>query len=303
MAIPDYQTIMRPLLETCSDGKEHRIRDLIEALAADFKLNAEGRAQLLPSGSSTTFGNRVGWARTYLKKAGLLTQPTRGVVRITPRGMEVLKSEAQVNNAYLTQFTEFQTFRQRLRSAQAEEITPKTDISETTPEEALQQAFDELRGSLINEMHDALLQASPAFFERAVVDLLLAMGYGGSIEGAGTLLGGSGDGGVDGAIKEDQLGLDTIYVQAKKWAIDRTVGDSEIRNFIGALQLHRARKGVFFTTSEFTKSARASAARSESRVVLINGVELATLMVEHKVGVSVTSTLELKKLDSDYFEE
>ncbi len=303
MAIPDYQTIMRPLLETCSDGKEHRIRDLIEVVGDIFKVSADERAQMIPSGSSTTLGNRVGWARTYLKKAGLLEQPARGVVQITPRGVEVLKSGAQIDNAYLAQFTEFQTFRQRLRIAQIEEATPKTDISETTPEEALQQAFDELRGSLITDVHDALLRASPAFFERAVVDLLLAMGYGGSIEDAGTLLGGSGDGGVDGAIKEDQLGLDSIYVQAKKWAVDRTVGDGEIRNFIGALQLQRARKGVFFTTSDFTKSARASAARSESRVVLINGVELATLMVDHKVGVSVTSTLELKKLDSDYFEE
>lgn len=303
MTIPDYQTIMRPLLEICSDGKEHPIRDLIEVVGDIFKVSAEERAQMVPSGSSTTLGNRVSWARTYLKKAGLLGQPARGVVQITSRGVEALESGVQIDNTYLAQFTEFQKFRQRLRSAQTEEATPKTDISETTPEEALRQAFDELRGSLIEDVHDALLHASPAFFERAVVDLLLAMGYGGSIEDAGTLLGGSGDGGVDGAIKEDQLGLDSIYVQAKKWAVDRTVGDGEIRNFIGALQLHRARKGVFFTTSEFTKSARVSAARSESRVVLINGVELATLMVEHKVGVSVTSTLELKKLDSDYFEE
>jgi len=172
-----------------------------------------------------------------------------------------------------------------------------------TPQEALQQAFDELRGSLVNDVLDALLHASPAFFERAVVELLRAMGYGGSVEDASALLGGPGDGGVDGAIKEDTLGLDTVYVQAKKWAEDRTVGDREIRDFIGALQLQRARKGVFFTTSDFTKSARDSATRSESRVVLINGKKLAELMVDYKVGVSVTSTLELKRLDSDYFEE
>lgn len=282
--------------------KDHKVRELIDALAGSFKLSAAEREDLLPSGTATTFGSRVGWAKTYLKQAGLLEQPARGLVRITARGMDALASDASINNNYLVQFKEFRDFQARSRPSR-NESPPISGIPEVTPEEALQQAFDELRSSLINEVHEALLHATPAFFERAVVGLLQAMGYGGSVQDAGSLLGGSGDGGVDGAIKEDQLGLDTIYVQAKKWAVDRTVGDSEIRNFIGALQLQRARKGVFFTTSEFTKSARASAARSESRVVLINGVELATLMVDHKVGVSVTSTLELKKLDSDYFEE
>ncbi|MEO6967860.1 MAG: restriction endonuclease [Rhodanobacteraceae bacterium] len=294
---------MRPLLEVCRDSKVHRIRDLIDLLADQFKLTADERYELLPSGSATIFGSRVGWAKTYLKQAGLLGQPARGVVQITARGLHSLKSTERIDSTYLRRFDEFQAFQERSKTTQTRGTAEESKALEVTPEEALQAAFDELRGSMINDVLDALLRVSPAFFERAVVDLLLAMGYGGSIEDAGTLLGGSGDGGVDGAIKEDQLGLDTIYVQAKKWAIDRTVGDSEIRNFIGALQLHRARKGVFFTTSEFTKSARASAARSESRVVLINGVELATLMVDHKVGVSVTSTLELKKLDSDYFEE
>ncbi|HET6913521.1 MAG TPA: restriction endonuclease [Rhodanobacteraceae bacterium] len=302
MAIPDYQTIMRPLLEACRDKREHRLRELIETLAEEFKLKAEERADLLPSGTATTFGSRVGWAKTYLKQAGLLEQPTRGMVRITARGIESLASKASIDNGYLAQFKEFQAFQKRSKPSQAQSTVP-SNAPDITPEEALQQAFDELRASLINEVHEALLHATPAFFERAVVDLLQAMGYGGAVEDAGTLLGGPGDGGVDGAIKEDKLGLDTVYVQAKKWAPDRTVGDAEIRNFIGALQLHRARKGVFFTTSDFSRTARTSAARSESRVVLINGTELATLMVEHDVGVSVTSTLQLKKLDSDYFED
>jgi restriction system protein len=302
MAIPDYQTIMRPLLEVCRDKQEHRVRDLIEVLAAKFKLDAEERADLLPSGTATTFGSRVGWAKTYLKQAGLLEQPARAVVRITARGIEALSAKESIDNSYLARFKEFVAFQTRSKPSQEQ---PRTiaNVPEVTPEEALQQAFNELRASLINEVHESLLHASPAFFERAVVGLLQAMGYGGAVEDAGTLLGGPGDGGVDGAIKEDKLGLDTVYVQAKKWAPDRTVGDAEIRNFIGALQLHRARKGVFFTTSDFTRSAKASAARSESRVVLINGTELATLMVEHNVGVSVTSTLQLKKLDSDYFED
>lgn len=303
MAIPDYETIMRPLLEACADGKGHRVRDLAEALAEKFQLTPIERAELLPSGI-VKFVSRVGWAKTYLKQAGLVEQPARAMVRITGRGRDALRSSERIDNAYLARFAEFRAFKDRSRPAQqpANAPSPNLPVEAVTPQEALQQAFDELRDSLVNDVLDALLHASPAFFERAVVDLLRAMGYGGAAEDAGTLLGGPGDGGVDGAIKEDTLGLDTVYVQAKKWARDRTVGDREIRDFIGALQLQRARKGVFFTTSDFTKSARDSATRSESRVVLINGKKLAELMVDYKVGVSVTSTLELKRLDSDYFE-
>lgn len=304
MAIPDYETIMRPLLEACSDGKEHRVRDLAEVLAQSFKLTPADRAEVLPSGI-VKFVSRVGWAKTYLKQAGLVEQPARAMVRITRRGKDALESSGRIDNTYLSRFAEFRAFKDRSRATQAPRGTEVADSPSevVTPQEALQQAFDELRGSLVNEVLDALLHSSPAFFERAVVDLLRAMGYGGSVEDAGTLLGGPGDGGVDGAIKEDTLGLDTVYVQAKKWAADRTVGDRDIRDFIGALQLQRARKGVFFTTSDFTKSARDSAMRSESRVVLINGEKLAELMVDYKVGVSVTSNMELKRLDSDYFED
>jgi restriction system protein len=304
MAIPDYETIMRPLLEACADGKDRRVRDLAETLAEQFQLTPVERAELLPSGI-VKFVSRVGWAKTYLKQAGLVEQPARAMVRITGRGKEALRSSERIDNAYLSRFAEFRAFKDRSRPAQQPTSAPAANLAAeaVTPQEALQQAFDELRDSLVNDVLDALLHASPAFFERAVVDLLRAMGYGGAVEDAGALLGGPGDGGVDGAIKEDTLGLDTVYVQAKKWAQDRTVGDREIRDFIGALQLQRARKGVFFTTSDFTKSARDSATRSESRVVLINGKKLAELMVDCKVGVSVTSTLELKRLDSDYFEE
>jgi restriction system protein len=305
MAIPDYETVMRPLLEDCADGKSHRMRDLAETLAEKFRLTPVERAELLPSGI-VKFVSRVGWAKTYLKQAGLVEQPARAMVRITGRGKEALRSIERIDNAYLSRFAEFRAFKDRSRPAQQPtHVPPSANLAAeaVTPQEALQQAFDELRGSLVNDVLDALLHASPAFFERAGVDLLRAMGYGGAVEDAGTLLGGPGDGGVDGAIKEDTLGLDTVYVQAKKWAPERTVGDREIRDFIGALQLQRARKGVFFTTSDFTKSARDSATRSESRVVLINGKKLAELMVDYKVGVSVTSTLELKRLDSDYFEE
>ncbi len=302
MAIPDYETVMRPLLEACVDGKDHRLRDLAEDLAETFKLTSAERAELLPSGI-VKFVSRVGWAKTYLKQAGLVEQPARAMVRITTRGKDALRSVDRIDNTYLSRFAEFRAFKDRSRPQPSGDEPADKPAEAATPQEALQQAFDELRGSLVNEVLDALLQSSPAFFERAVVDLLRAMGYGGAVEDAGALLGGPGDGGVDGAIKEDTLGLDTVYVQAKKWSADRNVGDREIRDFIGALQLQRARKGVFFTTSDFTKSARDSATRSESRVVLINGKKLAELMVDYKVGVSVTSTLELKRLDSDYFEE
>lgn len=304
MAIPDYETIMRPLLGACADGMGHRVRDLVESLAETFKLTAAERAEQLPSGI-VKFVSRVGWAKTYLKQAGLVEQPGRAMVRITDRGKYALQSAERIDNTYLSQFAEFRAFKGRSRPAQPSTALKNVDGEgqAATPQEALQQAFDELRDSLVNDVLDALVRASPAFFERAVVDLLRAMGYGGAAEDAGLVLGGPGDGGVDGAIKEDTLGLDTVYVQAKKWSAERTVGDRDIRDFIGALQLQRARKGVFFTTSDFTKSARESASRSDSRVVLINGGKLAELMVDYKVGVSVTSTLELKRLDSDYFEE
>lgn len=304
MAIPDYETIMRPLLGACADGMGHRVRDLVESLAETFKLTAAERAEQLPSGI-VKFVSRVGWAKTYLKQAGLVEQPGRAMVRITDRGKYALQSAERIDNTYLSQFAEFRAFKGRSRPAQPSTALKNVDGEgqAATPQEALQQAFDELRDSLVNDVLDALVRASPAFFERAVVDLLRAMGYGGAAEDAGLVLGGPRDGGVDGAIKEDTLGLDTVYVQAKKWSAERTVGDRDIRDFIGALQLQRARKGVFFTTSDFTKSARESASRSDSRVVLINGGKLAELMVDYKVGVSVTSTLELKRLDSDYFEE
>jgi restriction system protein len=227
LAIPDYQTIMRPLLEVCRDQREHRVRDLIEVLAAKFNLDADERADLLPSGTATTFGSRVGWAKTYLKQAGLLEQPARAIVRITARGLEALSAKEPIDNSYLARFQEFVAFQTRSRPPQ-EQPGAISNVPEVTPEEALQQAFNQLRASLINEVHESLLQASPAFFERAVVGLLHAMGYGGAVEDAGILLGGPGDGGVDGAIKEDKLGLDTVYVQAKKgrriarWAMPKS---------------------------------------------------------------------------------
>lgn len=305
MSVPDYQSIMGPMLRKCGDGAVHRFSDLVDAIAAEFRLTAAEQAELLPGGSQTRLRNRVGWARSYLVQAGLLEAVARGTVRISERGRAVLGSGDEINARYLERFKEFKEFRARSRPVEGEEQAADTGSTETTstPQEQLERAFVELQRSLVSEVYSALLRSSPAFFERVVIDLLRAMGYGGSDFQAAQLLGRSGDGGIDGAIKEDKLGLDTIYVQAKKWAADRSVGEPEIRDFIGALQLNNARKGVFFTTSKFTENARSAASRAQSRVVLIDGAALADLMVTHGVGVSVASSLEIKRLDSDYFDE
>lgn len=308
MAIPSYEEIMSPLLQICSDGAEHSFSELVDRAATHFGLTETERAELLPGGTQTRFRNRVGWARSYLVQGGLLKAVKRGVVQITQRGMEAVKANVAVRNDYLIQFPEFQEFRARSTQAQLPALgidaTPNAaSIASITPEEELTRAYEELRANLVAEVHELLLASSPEFFERVVVDLLQAMGYGGTRKDAAVLLGKSGDGGVDGAIKEDKLGLDTIYVQAKKWAADRAVGNREIRDFIGALQLNSAHKGVFFTTSAFSAPAKDAASRAQSRVVLIDGKQLSDLMVEHGVGVSTSQTLSIKKIDSDYFED
>lgn len=307
MPVPAYEEIMSPVLQICSDSAEHRFSDIVEKAAAHFKLTEAERAELLPGGTQTRFRNRVGWARSYLVQAALLKAVKRGVVQITARGMEAVHAGASVRNEYLARFAEFQEFRARGAQAQGPTgtagVIPTLPPASITPEEQLIRAYEELRANLVSEIHDLLLAATPDFFERVVVDVLQAMGYGGSREDAAIQLGKSGDGGVDGAIKEDKLGLDTIYVQAKKWAVDRTVGHPEIRDFIGALQLNSAHKGVFFTTSAFSAPAKDAASRAQSRVVLIDGRQLSDLMVEHGVGVSTSRTLPIKKVDSDYFED
>lgn len=304
MSIPSYEQIFRPVLAICFDGAEHRFSDLVEALAEHFQLSESERAELLPGGSQTRFRNRVGWARSYLVQAGLIDAVKRGVIRISERGKHAFESGGEIDNAYLMQFSEFQDFRSRARASQLNEVVSHStsDVSDATPEEILTQAYEELRASLIAEIHELLLASTPEFFERVVVDLLTAMGYGGSRKDASVHLGKSGDGGIDGAIKEDRLGLDTIYVQAKKWAIGNVVGNREIRDFIGALQLNSAHKGVFFTTSTFSVHARDAAERAQSRVVLIDGRQLAEFMVDHGVGVSTSRSFDIKRVDSDYFE-
>lgn len=301
MAIPDYQSIMLPLLTFAGDGQEHSLRETIEALADEFNLTEEERRELLPSGQQATFDNRVGWARTYLKKAGLLTSTRRGYCRITERGVEVLKQKpTEITASFLRQFPEFVEF-QRPQKDRVEEAAEE-DISETqTPEEEIEGAYQRVRQGLAGELLQTVKGCSPAFFERLVIDLLVKMGYGGTRRDAGQAIGRSGDGGIDGIIKEDRLGLDIVYIQAKRW--ENTVGRPEIQKFAGALQGQRAKKGIFITTSGFTQAAEEYVSLIDSKIVLIDGDTLAELMIDYNIGVATVGAYELKRIDSDYFTE
>ncbi len=301
MPIPDYQTLMLPLLRFASDQAEHTVREAVDVLTNELHLSNDERQELLPSGQQPVLDNRVGWARTYLSKAGLLENTRRPYFKITQRGMAVLSRTPQrIDNNFLLQFPEFIAFRTRRERV----ATPEPDVApdnEQTPNEALEYSYQRLRQNLAEELLAKVKGASPAFFERLVVDLLVEMGYGGSRREAGRAVGRSGDGGIDGIINEDKLGLDVIYVQAKRW--EGVVGRPEIHKFVGALFGQRARKGVFITTSNFTAEAKQYAANIDSKVVLIDGEQLSQLMIDHGVGVSVVSRYEIKQMNSDYFPE
>jgi restriction system protein len=301
MSIPDYQSIMLPLLRYANDGKEHSLRETIEALADEFQLVDEERGNLLPSGRQSTFDNRVGWARTYLKKAGILESTRRGYYRITQRGRDVLRQKPlEINVAFLKQFAEFVEF-QTLHRENVEE-SDDHELTETrTPEEEIEAAYQRIRQSLATELLQTIKDLSPAFFERLVIDVIVKMGYGGTRTDAGEAIGRSGDGGIDGIIKEDRLGLDAIYIQAKRW--EGPVGRPEIQKFVGALQGQRARKGIFITTSVFTGDAQDYISRIDSKIVLIDGNGLAQLLIDYNVGVASLASYELKRVDLDYFTE
>lgn len=300
MAIPDYQTIMLPLLKFASDEKEYSIHEAIKVLADQFKLTPAERKELLPSGQQEVFANRVGWARTYLKKAGLLETPKRSILKITGRGKKLLLTNpSKVDNKLLTQYDEFKSFRKR-RKKQGNS-SEALGVQEKTPEEAFEAAYENLRTELASDIIEHLKKSDPGLFEKIVIEVLVNMGYGGSLRDAGKAIGRSGDEGIDGIIKEDRLGLDIIYVQAKRW--DTTVGRPEIQKFAGALQGQRARKGIFITTSNFSKDAINFATKIETKIILIDGDQLTDYMIDFNVGVTTTSKYELKKVDSDYFIE
>ena len=300
MAVPKYETIMLPLLKLAADGNERSLREAIEALAGEFNLSDDHRRELLPSGRQPVFDNRVGWARTYLKKAGLLESTRRGFFKVTDRGLKVLaEGLTTIDSKYLRRFTEFREF----QGGGSKEPEEDNGHEPETPEEAFEAAYQELRAQLAGDLLDQVKSGTPAFFERLVVDLVLAMGYGGNRKDAGEAIGRTGDEGVDGIIKEDILGLDVIYLQAKKWA--GAVPARDVREFAGALQGKRAKKGIFITTATFNSGAIDFASQlPDGKIVLIDGDKLAQLMIDYSIGVTPASeTYQLKRIDSDYFGE
>ncbi|HXF50009.1 MAG TPA: restriction endonuclease [Verrucomicrobiae bacterium] len=301
MSIPDYQSIMLPLLKFASDQREHSLREAIELLAQEFNVTEDDRKKLLPSGLQEIFDNRVGWAHTYLKKAGLLDSTKRGYFKITSRGLDVLrKNPKTINVAFLRSFPEFVEF-QTVKKDQDESEGEAEKATEKTPEESLESGYQRIRRDLSTELLAKVKSSSPKFFEKLVVELLLRMGYGSFRDDAGKATGGSGDEGIDGLINEDKLGLDVIYLQAKRW--DGIIGRPEVQKFAGALQGRKARKGVFITTSKFSDDAHDFVSKIDSKIVLIDGEKLTQLMIDHDVGVSKHVSYEIKKIDWDYFVE
>ena len=306
MAIPTYDALMLPVLRHCAD-KAWTMRELAARISDDLGLTLEERAQQIPSGGSLLVSNRVHWAKTYLKKAGLLSQPARAVVEITPRGREFLThNPAKIDSAQLQQFDEFRAFLGKTEGSVSGAgfsiiVPPPVELSET-PEEQITSASRALNESLRDALLTRVLEGTPAFFEKLIVDLLLAMGYGGSRNDAGEQLGGTGDGGVDGVIREDQLGLDRVYLQAKRYKPENTVGSETVQAFIGALVGRGAQKGVLITTSKFSKAAINAANQSgHLRLVLIDGDELTNLLIRFNVGVRIARAVEIKRVDLDYF--
>jgi restriction system protein len=301
--IPDFQTIMRPMLSLAADGNDHSLSDAREKLAQIFSLTEEEKKALLPSGKQAKFPNRVAWARVYLGQAGALESPRRGYFRITDRGRELLKRvPARITIRELERFPEFVAFREPARVSKGEQHPGEAvDTEVQTPEERLESAYQTIRSKLAAELLTRVKDASAEFFEHLVVELLLKMGYGGSRGEAGEVIGRAGDEGIDGIISQDRLGLDVIYLQAKRW--EAVVGRPEIQKFVGALHGKRARKGVFITTSDFSADAREYVENIDPKVVLISGVDLANYMIDFGVGVARDNIYETKKIDSDYFVE
>lgn len=301
MAIPDFQSLMLPLLNAVSDGGVHVMKNVVQHLSDHFSLTEEERQRLQPSGLVRVMVNRVHWAKLHLLRAGVIEQVKRGTIRITPQGKKVLADPpAKVDLKYLMRFPAFAEWG-KAKPAHDDD-NDEADVSAKTPEERIGEAYSQLREALAEELLQQVKDCTDKFFERLVVDLLVAMGYGGSIEDAGKAVGRSGDGGIDGVIKEDRLGLDVVVVQAKKWTTN-PVGRPDVQSFAGSMEAHRANKGVFITTSTFSEPAKQYVGQIQRRIVLIDGPTLASFMIDHGIGVTSYQTFNLKRLDSDYFEE
>jgi restriction system protein len=303
MPIPDFQSLMLPILEFYSDKSEHGSQDVLGYLKEKFKLTDEEINELLPSGRQQRFSNRVGWATIHLMKAGLLNRPSRGNYVITSRGLDLLKEKPnKISIKSLEKFQEYLDFRDVRRETSVEKNLPSENDKTSTPQELLEASYLEIRNDLADNLLEQVLHCSPKFFEQMVIDLLIGMGYGGSRLDAGQAIGQSHDGGIDGIIKEDKLGLDVIYIQAKRWS-DTTVGSREISGFIGSLVRKNAVKGIFITTSKFSPEARDAVKGIDRKVVLIDDKELTQLMIDHGIGVTDIASYTIKRVDSDYFIE
>lgn len=297
MAVPNFQTFFKPLLDFSADGKEHSIQDARSALAIKMGLSQEDLKELLPSGNQTKFDNRVAWAKSYFIQAQVLAASKRGHFKITDRGMKLHKKNLnKIDVKVLDQFPEFVEFH-KSKGSNDDESTPQGE----TPEETLQKAFLSIRNDLAGQILEKVKSNSPQFFEKLVVDLMVAMGYGGSRVDAGKSIGGIGDEGIDGIIKEDRLGLDVVYLQAKRW--EGTVGRPEVQKFVGALHGKRAKKGVFITTGRFSEDAQKYVETIDPKVILIDGKILADLMIDFNLGTTTSASYEIKRIDSDYYNE
>ncbi|WP_375103317.1 restriction endonuclease [Paenibacillus sp. RS8] len=300
MAVPGYQDFMYPFLNQLKDGNEYKLQEIYVLLSKYFHLTNEDVAELLPSGKQTLLHNRIGWSRTYLSKAGLIKVVRRAVFKITDDGLKVLAdtSVTRIDNKFLSRYQSFNQFVNNVDK-------PNIDVVENdrTPWEIIDHNYNILKNELQDMILEKIMECSPAFFERLVVDLIVAMGYGGSVKEAGKAIGKSGDEGIDGIIKEDVLGLDMIYLQAKRWGIESKVSRPEIQKFVGSLVGKKASKGIFITTTKFSKDARNYVDSIDKRVILIDGLELTDLMFTYNIGVSNEEVYITKKLDLDFFEE
>lgn len=304
MAVPDFQSFFRPLLEYLSDGKERTMMEARNALAVSMQMSEVDLKEMLPSGIQTKFDNRVAWAKSYLKQAGAIESPRRARFNISERGRGLLRDHpGRIDVKVLNKFPEFLEFHSSKGRSKAQ-ASPESanQATEQTPEETLQEAYESIRESLAAEILDRISKNSPGFFENLVVDLMMSLGYGGSRAEAGKAIGQSGDEGIDGIINEDKLGLDVIYLQAKRW-VSAPVGRPEVQKFVGALHGKRAKKGVFITIGKFTEDAKRYVETIDPKVILIDGITLANLMIEHNLGVATKVSYSLKRIDGDYFDE
>lgn len=300
MAVPKFFIFFESFLKAVQDGQLHTAKEVRDTIAKDMNLEDSDLAEMLPSGKQSTYDNRVAWARTYLDKAGLIETPSRGKYRITQEGKKALDSGEEIDLKYLERSDQFVEFHKKMTSSQ--KSNQNDEEKDESPMEILDTAFQQVNAALASQLMDEVMKLTPTEFERLVVKMLLAMGYGSGIDNAGMVTQQSNDGGIDGIIKEDQLGFSAIYIQAKQWAVDQTVGKPEIQKFVGALQGQQAQKGLFITTARFSSGALQYAENLlGAKIVLVDGTTLTRLMIKHNVGVSVEHTYEVKRLDSDFF--